>query len=276
MDTLLSLQEHAYQLSKVIVQFSEQKNATETKWSVASEWLHLGSSIRAINVVTEQFDNSIAFCGPSIEYENQKSKTLEKIVRDLSVFNFFWGAFETIGKNINPPKVPNELKKRRNLVDDCLLFLKNNYPLIPTPDAYSDLLQQLQNLLEKDPQYAHIQLDKMIDNAYCDNAGKGLALIRLIRNDFAHGSNSFPEPDDWAWDNEFTSSDYIQKIYVSSRLLLLTIQMLLIAFLKDEPFSILEFGTSEEYVNVIEKLYHLHLITCSSVNFGLFYTTTTE
>lgn len=271
METLLSLQEHAYQLSKVIAQFSEQKNASETKWYLASEWLHLGSSINAVNIVTEQFDDSIMFCGPAIEYENQKSKTLEKVVRELSIFNFLWGAFEAIGKTINPPKVPNTLKKRRSLSDDCLFFLKNNYPFIPAPNAYNDFLQQLENLLEKDPQYVHVQFDKMIDDSYCDNAGKGLALIRMIRNDFAHGAHSFPEPDDWSWNNEFTSSDYIKKIHVSSRLLLLTIQMLLISFFKDKPFYLLEWGTSEEYVNVIDKLFNLHLIAASPTNFGLFY-----
>jgi len=80
------------------------------------------------------------------------------------------------------------LKKRRTLTDDCLYFLKNNYPLIPAPNAYNVLLQQLENLLERDPQYSHVKLDKMIDDTYCDNADKGLALIRIIRNDFAHGS----------------------------------------------------------------------------------------
>lgn len=53
MDTLFSLQEHAYRLSKVIAQFSEQKNDSKNKWHLASEWLHLGLSIRAINIVTE-------------------------------------------------------------------------------------------------------------------------------------------------------------------------------------------------------------------------------
>lgn len=277
METLISLQLHAYQLSKVVAQFSEQKNSSECTWFLAAEWLHLASSIQSVKVVTEQFDDTLMYCGPAIEYENQKSKTLEKIVKELSIFNFLWGAFETIGKNINPPKVPNTLKKRRNLIDDCLFFLKNNYPLIPAPDAYNDLLQQLEVILEKDPQYTHLQFDCMIDESYCDNAGKGLALIRLIRNDFAHGSHSFPEPDDWAWGNEFNTNDYMNKIHVSSRLLLLTIQMLLISFFKDEPFSVVEWDSlEEEYVNVIEKLYHLHIITYSSVSFGLFYSTTAE
>lgn len=268
---LLSLQLHAYQLSKVINQFSEQDNGLETTWYLAAEWLHLASSIRSVNVVTEQFDDSIMYCGPAIEYEEQKSKTLEKIVREVSIFNFLWNAFETVGKNINPPKIPNTLKKRRSLIDDCLFFLKNNYPLIPAPDVYNELLQQLENFLEKDPQYAHVQFEKILDDSYCDNSGKGLALIRMIRNDFAHGSHSFPDPNDWSWNNEFTTSDYIKKIHVSSRLLLLTIQMLLISFFKDKPFSILEWGTSEEYVNVIEKIYQVHLTTNEPVNFGLFY-----
>jgi hypothetical protein len=47
--------------------------------------------------------------------------------------------------------------------------------------------------------------------------------------------------------------------------------MLLISFFKDKPFEVLEWGTSEDYINVIDKLFCLHFLTVSPPNFGLFY-----
>ena len=148
MNELFHLQEHAYHLCKVTNQLGNPQN---DNWSLASDWLHLGSSIESINVITESYDDNIMYCGPSIEYENAKSKVLEKFTKELSVFNFFWGAFETIVKIIDPPKVPNNLKKRRNSIDDCVFFLKNEYPIIKSPKKYNE---------EQSMQKLRIQLSK--------------------------------------------------------------------------------------------------------------------
>lgn len=271
MENILLLQEHAYHLSKIINQLNEIQSADTTKWSLASDWLDLGSSIRSISIVTEGYDNTIMYCGPAIEYENEKSKTLEQFTKALSIFNFFWGALETIAKIINPPKLPKTLKKKRTIIDDCVYFLKNNYPIITSPEKYNELLDSLIEIITKDPQHSNVNFDKIFDIKYLDNTGKALALIRIIRNDFAHGTHAFPEPDDWSWNNHFKSSDYTKKINTSSRLILLTIQMLLISYFKDESIEIVKWGTNDTYVDLIEQLYGLHSITPSKCNFGLFY-----
>jgi len=114
-------------------------------------------------------------------------------------------------------------------------------------------------------------MNKLFDDSYLDNTGKALAMIRIIRNDFAHGSYSFPEPDDWSSSKCLKSSSHVKKVNISSRLILLTIQMLLISFFKDERFSVLKWGTSDSYVDIIEELYTVHLIDEEYCNFGLFY-----
>jgi len=119
MEKILLLQEHAYHISKIINQLNETQNNSVYKWSLASDWLHLGSAIKSISIVTEAYDDTIMFCGPTIEYEKEKSKTLEQFAKELSIFTFFWGALETIAKIINPPKVPNIVKKKRTVIDDC-------------------------------------------------------------------------------------------------------------------------------------------------------------
>lgn len=266
MNKLLELQEHAYNLSKTINQLGNSQNDA---WLLASDWLHLGSSIDSIQVITESYDDTIMFCGPAIEYENEKSKVLEKFTRELTIFNFFWGALETILKIIDPPKVPNELKKRRNIIDDCVYFLKENYPIINLPESYCRTLRILKRIVSKDQQYKDLNINQLLNNSYSDYSGQALLIIRLIRNDFAHGSYSFPEPDDWSYNN-FTASDSIKKINLSSRLILITIQMCLISLFKERDIDIVEWRTGN-YVNLIEKVYTLHLKNSSKINFGLFY-----
>ncbi len=264
---LLSISEHAYRLSKIIIQLdSNNKN-----WILASEWLHLSSSINNIEIITESFDDSIMYCEPSINYENERSRTLEKFVLELSVFNFIWGSFETMCKIINPKKVPNTIKRRRSVIDDILFFLKNNFPLISTPPVYTSLLKELETIIKEDPDFKDIDFNILHNHELYDNSGKALAIIRLIRNDFAHGSLGLPEPEDWNY-NSFSEKNYLKKIQLSSRLLLLTQQMILISYYKDNTFDVLNINTSNEYINIIELLYKLHInISSFKVDFGLFY-----
>ncbi len=68
-------------------------------------------------------------------------------------------------------------------------------------------------------------------------SGLGLHLIRLIRNDFAHGSACIPLPEEWGPGDEkeiLTAQErlHLDLMDTSSRLLLLTQQMLLMIFLK--------------------------------------------
>ena len=267
MNKLLDLQEHAYNLSKIINQLDSSES---DNWSLSSEWLHLGSSIESIQVITESYDDTIMYCGPAIEYENERSKVLETFTKELTIFNFFWGALETILKIINPPKVPNVLKKRRNIIDDCAYFLKEDYPIINLPESYCRILRILKRIVLKDPQHKDLNINQILDNSYSNHSGHALLLIRLIRNDFAHGSHNFPEPDDWSFYKNFTVSDSIKKINLSSRLILITIQMCLISFFKENDIDIVEWDTGN-YVNLTEKVYTLHLENPSKVNFGLFY-----
>lgn len=256
MQTSLTIQKHAYKLSKILLQMPHKN---EEKFHLASEWLNLASSINTVSIITEQYDDSLFMCGPALEYENEKSKTLEKVVRELSIFNFIWGAFESVSKAIEPPNI--NIKKRRTIIDDVMFYLKNNFTNEKVIPEYSHKLNILEFLIKKDTQYIkNIDLEKIYDNRFMNDAGKALALIRIIRNDFAHGSHSFPEPDDWNMFSNFNENDYITRIVISSKLMLLTIQMILIVCFKDNIFSIIEYQDYEEYeINIIEKLLSIHI-----------------
>ena len=104
---LLSIRKHADEFSKILSQLSSQ----DTQWTLASEWIELASSIKNIDVVTQSFDDTLHYCETALYYENKRSETLQKFVYDISIFNFIWNGLEVISKIINPPKIPNNLKK---------------------------------------------------------------------------------------------------------------------------------------------------------------------
>lgn len=265
MKTLLCLENHCYRLSKTLLELSDHSNPG-CPWVSSHDWLHLASSIQSINVVTEQFNEGIMYCGPSIERENAYSKTLEPFVKCLTIFNFIWNGLEVISKIIDPPKIPNTLKKRRNGIDDLVFFLKNNYTRDTPLEQYNELLNELIKILNKDSD-SNIDFRHIDESKYLSNAGKALAIIKLIRNNFAHGSTSLPEPDEYTGaifgdrNTIFTETDYLRKVCISSRLLLLSIQMILISHYKDNSFEVLNHANfhEEEYQDLLKMLFSIHL-----------------
>ncbi len=264
---LLSINEHADGFSKVLSQLSYQN----PQWILASEWIELAASIKNVNIITASFDDTLHYCGTALHYEDKRSETLQKFVYEISIFNFIWNGLEVISKIINPPKIPNNLKKRRNIIDDAIFFLKNNFPYIPELPKYTCLLKELEKIIQKDSTYQDINFKELYNKKISDNSGKALSLIKLIRNDFAHGSSSLPIPQDWNMGSSISEKDAIKKIRLSSHLLLLTQQMLLISFYKDEScFVHIDMAHSDETANIITILYSLHIVFDHN-NLGLFY-----
>lgn len=264
---LLSINEHADRFSKVLSQLSLQNS----QWILASEWIELTASIKNIDVITASFDDISHYCGTALHYEDKRSETLQKFVYEISIFNFIWNGLEVISRIINPPKIPNNLKKRRNIIDDIIFFLKNNFPYIPELPQYTCLFKELEKIIQKDSTYQHVNFKELYNKKTSDNSGKALSLIKLIRNDFAHGSSSLPIPQDWNMGSSISEKDAIKKIRLSSRLLLLTQQMILIAYFHPKPFAIYKnLFHSEDTIDIIQSLFSLHVKKDSCLNLGLF------
>lgn len=88
--------------------------------------------------------------------------------------------------------------------------------------------------------------------------GIGLSVVYEIRNEFAHGSFLFPEPPDWGIEKKALEVDIFS---VASRIVLLSIQMILIAKYKNDVSEIQAetFGIGDEiYVKTIDYLRLLH------------------
>jgi hypothetical protein len=198
-------------------------------WSHASAFLKLASSVTGVNLDTARFDDSVAWCSSASEYHFAHSELLAELVRELSVFNFIWGAFETVVKIMNLPSVP----KSSSIIDAACHYLKRNFESIPHVQHYDEAVFDLRSLLLIDKQYGVTEKD-FRTGAYVGPSSIGIHIVRRIRNKFAHGTLNIPEPEGWTGKKSLDSTLF----NTSSRITLLTIQMLVIAYFKASPVQI--------------------------------------
>jgi len=197
-----------------------------------------------LSINTSKFDDSILYCGSAWEYEVKRKEILTHLVTKLSIFNFTWGGFETVVKVIAPSGISIEqakkLGRKNEIVDRAIYFLKQEYDPMPLVPLYDETVAKLRLMLKEHPGY--FELGKRFkEDEITSISGIGLHIVRMIRNDFAHGSADLPIPSDWGEKGSAISLSEqlnLDIIDTSSRILLLTIQMLLLAHYKQQDFTV--------------------------------------
>lgn len=260
MNHLIPLSKHCYRLSCLLASLSgdEIKYEPENEvasWELASDWLKIASGVIKVEVDTTKHDFSLSYCGNAWDYEEKRSQLLSELATKLTTFNFIWGAIETVIKVISPKgfdySLGKKLKRKGDFVDRGVYYLRTQYNQTPILEDYSQTLAEFRLMIEKS-NFKNLQncfhLDEMTSIS-----GLAFHIIRMIRNSFAHGSTLFPDPEDWGEKNNNLSEEekvHTEIIELSSRLLLFTIQMLILAYYKDQNLSVfvygLDFGISDE------------------------------
>ncbi len=264
---LIPVPEHCALLSRILshpelntVQYHRKVTTSDGEtldWSDAAEWLYTAASVDHVTIDTTRFDDSVMMCRPAWEYESARSELLTRLVTQLTIFNFVWGAFETLVKVIDPPKVPKDIKPGAGSIDAVLFYLKNEYEPKLTVECYQEVLNDLAGLLRTLPQYGNLSGHFKLQ-PHVGISGMGINVIRRLRNKMAHGTMTLPLPDV----NNAPSARDAELVESSSRLVLLTVQMLLRAYFKDETFDVdcLRDGDgSDEDEDVHSVLMRLHL-----------------
>ncbi|OIJ14924.1 hypothetical protein BKP37_06990 [Anaerobacillus alkalilacustris] len=254
MKEYLTIKEHAWKLCLVLeaIYMAEE----DDRWLHIKDWLHMASGVIETKVDTQYFDESTLFCGPARDYETNKSKLWSVFCNEFTIFNFIWGSLESLIENITGAE-QTESKPYAGIK-----YLRENYKTKPI-DKYECVYNCLTTTLE-DSSY---QLNKQyFKYGKFIKPESGLHLVSKIRNSFAHGSISLPDPHDW--------SKRIKKdiliISVSSRTVLLTMQMLLITHLskmKIKPNYLYMFDVSDPNNNLNLKtlLSVIHLPDYSNI-----------
>lgn len=270
-DQIINLSLHCACLSELVSELSSCRGEHDRQittrdgevldWSDVSEWLYIAASVRDVEIDTARFDPSIMLCGRALDFQVERSELLSELISQLTIFNFAWGALETTIKLIDPPRVPRALKPRSSLIDNAVFFLKKNHQPANSnrPIAfYGQVVANLRQTLKALPYYGNLSQDFKLQ-PFMDVSGVGVHVVRKIRNKFAHGTFTLPLPSDKAGSDEHFD---IQLVMLSTRVIIMTIQMLLLAYLEEDEFPVEclrdEDGFPiQESVHVVLKVLHI-------------------
>lgn len=223
MAKLLPTDEHAWKIDCIIrtLNFDNQ----EDSWEHISSWLQMASGLDDVNLITEKFDSSIYYCSSALYFQNERSDMLSILAKELSFFNFVWGAFESILETLEPLIEGCNIQSYGKIKATSYILRKKQVPLLSGYTASLNNLQTLfKTLITKNINYDHITFK-----------GKGIYIVSKIRNQFAHGALLLPyDPDNFP-DSEKSHSALIN---ISSRIVLLTIQMLLLSFFFEKDIEL--------------------------------------
>jgi hypothetical protein len=189
-------------------------------YSNTSQWFHIAWSIKDLKYDGINYDASFMMCRPSYEYESAKQKLYKKLVSETTLFTNLYNGFESF---INEIKL-EECIHRKGKINAATKFIsekinENNF----TIELYNDIVLlsvEMYNSIFDD----HFSI--IIKPNDCTNTfGLGIKLIYKIRNKLMHGDFFFPEPLDYGVKPPF----HPELINLSSRLILISMQLLLIA-----------------------------------------------
>ncbi len=212
-----------------------------------SSWFQIASGITEVKYISDLHDGSMFQCGPTMEYEEAKSKFHSQLIKELTRFSFIWGGFEAF---LDTLKV-STCKVQPGKINNVNHFLKENYEgSFPMIEHYSDVVQYIKTILTKNPW--HGEVENLFSEGKCASSNLiGLKVVYKIRNSFAHGALQFSEPGEWNSTKPFDT----QLIMASSRIVLFTIQMLLISTNRNLNFKIAELHESVEEAGIKAKKY---------------------
>lgn len=224
MVNMLPVDEHAWKLDCIFrnLYFDTWNNP----WYQVSNWLQMASSIDKVDLITEKFDSSIGFCSGAVFYEEQRSILLSNLAKELTVFNFIWGAFESLVEYLVPLVDGCNLKYGKV---SCAIYIlrKKRTPVI---SGYDEKLNKLFNLYKS-------VITSDVSSDHVTFKGKGIYIVYKIRNKLAHGSYQFPSlPEEYSGER----IQDMELIKISSSIVLLTIQMLLYAYFFEKDIQLNE------------------------------------
>lgn len=245
---LIDLQRHSHNIARFFI----YENPFDDE--LISPWFRIASEIENVIYKSHKYDRFVQFCGPAVDYETSKSDFHSDLIHNLTCFNFIWSGFEAYLDTLSLPSSPD--KRKRGKINSVNYFLKETYiKKYPILDNYIETVSYLKKILQLNPWYKYTYNSFNASN-YESNELIGLKIVYSIRNSFAHGSFVFTEPE------EFNAVKPLDNfiIQASSRIILLTMQMLLISMTKDLEFKVPQLHeVPEKGIGAKEFLLKMHL-----------------
>ncbi|MEG3435607.1 hypothetical protein V0288_00610 [Pannus brasiliensis CCIBt3594] len=225
-ESLIALDQHCAGLAHILSDLPDGSD-----WDLVCDWLMIAASIRKIKVETTQHNLSFGWCALADEYDIARQDLLTRFVEACSVFNFTWGALEA---TLNIIKLPKPPKKSKNRDTNPKIF--KAYYYLNQEFASKRLLTGLVEEVNLFRESASVCLDtKVVNTDLLETtefgfAGIGLLIVSQLRNQFAHGSLTFPVP--LLHENDDSENLHESMIKHATRVVLIQLQMLLLAYFK--------------------------------------------
>ncbi|MBE5320039.1 hypothetical protein IM793_12775 [Pedobacter sp. MR2016-19] len=245
--TLVSLSEHCNNLFR----FFRSEHPYDD--DPVRNWFKVSSGIKGIDYDEGMFDITGSWCQPAFAYDEAMTKHLSDLIYQLTNFSLIWGGFESFVENLDLPDCPHQ----RGKINKASYFLKEKYDSnFKLPEYYKNLVTMLENYLKlsasftPDPTY-------FTRSDCAGSSGAGITIVKKIRNKFAHGIFDFGEPAQY----ESTGIYHGRIIHISCRIVLITIQMILVAVYKQNHFNVEKRNEQfeEGTLNSQDFLFNLHL-----------------
>jgi|SRR6185437_176226 len=213
----------------------------------ALDWFSIASKINSVDYDTWKYNDLMGLCESADDYDKEKGKSDKEIVENLVRFTFIWSGIESlilILKIKNHPRFAGKINAATTLIKEKLegeRFCRC---------AYLNLVDKLKILLKE----SEIHLPEFKNVDAFSPLGEGIQIVYQIRNNFAHGTFNFPEPDGWNIRNVVEQ----QILKIASYITIITAQFLIISVYKDE--DLIAFAYDDKSDNEIElKLFkHFH------------------
>lgn len=216
-------------------------------WINISQWLQLSASLNKIEIDTTKYEDTFNLPDTVLNYEEKREKVLSIFTKQIASFQFAWCALEGIADKI----ISKEEKiKYYGKINAVSIYLSRNYQCkeLEFYRLYTDKLYNLLNCIEYYKKNI-LYIKKYGNNEYkyeirnrneligtVNNKGIALEIVYKIRNRFAHGAMRVP-----IIPIEYEEQDYdkimINIFDISHKLLLMTIQMVLITINKNVEFD---------------------------------------
>lgn len=213
------ISQHCSDLSKLISGYEPN-----IEWPNQFEWLNIASGIKKVEFDITRFDTCYGYCSDADHWHGAREELLEMYITELTRFSYVWGALESLIDELNPPPAPD-----RGKINEICYYIKNRLEYSDIINSYINLLNELRQILGASDVSERNILQRFHASEYISEHGIGLFVIYKIRNRFAHGSISFPMPDE----ENRPKSNYSKMVFLSTRIVLLSMQMIWMAFYKN-------------------------------------------
>lgn len=211
---------------------------TESSWDGVAYHIQMAASLDGVKADTAYTDDSESYlyCDSVDDFENAHSESASKYMAALIVFNFLWSAYELAVKC--SPGAGDRGKTGARARDFIGGMQVNIQKMQLFPHLLELAIAQCRRAGDPDDSEIAVELKKL-DVKYPKGDPDCVGLrageyLRMFRNHIAHGADKVPYPDDWGWMNEEANPIFkIYRFYGASRLLLLSIQLMLLASVKN-------------------------------------------